>query len=225
MKDTQKRSWLRQFCAGTHRQKKRNVCFCTTCYVRTSCSRFYGLLTYFLTDGTDFRWEFPAIMQPVAFDNSMELWVAVPDTPPGLAQPQTAVAGPGRLNNFQDASLDIQNSPRVRAYKAWMKGRFDLHARAFVWDSRRGERRSWFLKAAFQVLYSSLTTFAVTQGNPARWCIWLPLDSDRSWQSNPNPQILPQEMPYRVQVCTPHATWQHTVVFTSALHEAFGRAL
>lgn len=149
----------------------------------------------------------------------------MPDTPPGFAQLQTAVAGPQRLNNFQDGSVDIQTSSRVQAYKAWKKGRFDLHARAFVWDSRRGERRSWYLKAAFQVLHSSLTALAVTQGKPDSWCIWLPLDSNRSWQSNPNPQRLPQEMPYRVQVCTPHATWQHTVVFTSALHEAFGRAL
>lgn len=84
-------------------------------------------LMHCITDNTDFRWEFPALKQPVCFFNLR--WMAVADD-----QLRDVVAGPGPMTAIHPSRFDDQFSTK---YQNWKAGNYGYNQK-FVWDSRLG---------------------------------------------------------------------------------------
>lgn len=98
-------------------------------------------------DGTDFRWELPALLQPVNFVHGR--WVPVW---PGLAaeqchdQLQVAVPGPVGAVHPRLYTTVFQR------FVWWQRGVFDFYNRPYVWDSRKGGQLTRSLHLMISIL-------------------------------------------------------------------------
>lgn len=97
-----------------------------------SCSSQMLLI---FADQTDCRWEFPAPLQPVFFENGQwrPEWFSAEQR---HNQPQAVVAGPSPMAAVP-LSLKDTIFPR---FLAWKEGDYAFDGQGYVWDSQKGEQ-------------------------------------------------------------------------------------